>query len=217
MRLKKTRMSEEAATEGSATIDSTHAPANNAGESLHVFNGRVGQGGRVEVRPELFHRIQFRGVGREPLHSEPGSVAFEGLPYLAAAVGGQVVPHQDEGTSPMASQGREKAHHLGATHAAPMQRQQPAGTLTVGARQQGGDSRKALPVERFDHARRLPARGPGGPNRRPLREAGFVHKTEPSLQFLSVFFYPWPRSAHPSADGPFMAFARPPIRAVATP
>src|SRR5947207_267790 len=86
MRLKKTRMSEEAATEGSATIDSTHAPSNNAAESP------------------------------------------------------------------------------------------------------GRDSRQALAVERFDNGGGLPARGPGGANRRPLREAGFVQKTEPSLQFLSVFF-----------------------------
>src|SRR5439155_71422 len=121
MRLKKTRMSEEAATEGSATIDSTHAPANNAGESLHVFNGRVGQGGRVEVRPELFHRIQFRGVGREPLESEP--VARSRI--------------------------------------------------------------------------------------RPQNRA------KPSV--FERFFYPWPRPAHPSADGPFIAFARPAIRALATP
>jgi hypothetical protein len=45
-----------------------------------------------------------------------------------------------------------------------------------------------LPVEGFDHARRPPARRPSGANGRARGEARFVHKAQPGLQFLRVFF-----------------------------
>ena len=32
----------------------------------HAVGGEVGQVGGVEMAPQVFHRIQFRGVGRQP-------------------------------------------------------------------------------------------------------------------------------------------------------
>ena len=128
-------MGEEGATERGSAIDATHASANATGQWIEVLGGRVGQGGGVEVRPELFDRIQLGGIGGKPLHPEPSLVAFEGLLDVAAAMGGQAVPQQDDRASPMPSQGLEKTRHLGAAHAASMQGQQPAGASTVSASQ----------------------------------------------------------------------------------
>lgn len=82
----------------------------------------------------------------------------------------------------------QEAHDVAAANAATMQRQQPARAPTVSAGQHRADPRHALPVKRLDQARRLPARRPGGSDGGTLREAAFVHKTQPGPQPLGVFF-----------------------------
>ena len=65
MASKKTCRGEEGASEGWTPVDPTDSAPDSLAESLQVFHRSVGQGGGVQMRPELFDRVQFGGVGRE--------------------------------------------------------------------------------------------------------------------------------------------------------
>ncbi len=137
--------------------------------------------------PELFDRIQFRGIGGQRFQMQPSPMACQGLSGNPAAMSWQPIPQQDHRAAAMAPAAVQEAHHVPTADAAAMQRQQPARTPAVGTGQQGSDPGQALPVEGFNQARRLPARCPGGSEGGTLRETAFVHKTQPGFQPPGVF------------------------------
>lgn len=72
----------------------------------------------------------------------------------------------------------QETHDVPAANPSTMQPQQPGRAPTIGAGQHRTNPRHAFPVKRLDQARRLPARCPGGPDGRRLREAPCVRKTQ---------------------------------------
>lgn len=181
-------MTEEGSTQAWVAMDAPQ-PASHAGaQAVEIVCGRVGQGGGVQMGPELLDRIQFRGVGREWLQAQPVTMVPEGLHGEPAAMSRQPIPQQDHRAAAMTLEAVQEAHDVPTADATALQRQQPARAPTVGTGQQGSDPGHPLPVEGFNQARRLPARCPGGAEGGTLRETAFVHKTQPSLQPLGVFF-----------------------------
>ena len=85
-------MPEEPASYPGTPLDTSDSPAHPPPQSIEVFDGGIGQGGGVQMRPELLDWIQFGGVGGEPLHGEPRAVACEGRAGEPAAVGREPIP-----------------------------------------------------------------------------------------------------------------------------
>jgi len=181
-------MAEEGSTQVRVSTDAAQAASHAPRQALQILRGRVGQGGGVQMSPELFDGIQFGGISGEWLQAQPVAMVAEGLTGEPAAMSRQPIPEQDHRATSVTLKVVQEAHDVPAANPSLMQRQQPARAPAVGAGQHRPDPRHALPVKRLDQARRLPARCPGGPDGRTLREAAFVHKTQPSLQPLGGFF-----------------------------
>jgi len=181
-------MAEEGSTQAWVAVDTVKPVSHSGAQSVEIVGGRVGQGGGVQVGPELFDRIQFRGIGGQRFPMQPAPMACQGLSGNPAAMSWQPVPQQDHWAAAMTLEAVQEADDVPTADAAPMQRQQPARTPAVGTGQQGSDPGQALPVKGFNQARRLPARCPGGADGGTLRETTFVHKTQPGLQPPGVFF-----------------------------
>lgn len=157
-------------------------------QSVEIVGGRVGQGGGVQMGPELLDRIQFRGIGGQRFQMQPSPMACQGLSGNPAAMSGQPIPQQDHRAAAMAPEAVQEAPNVPTADAAAMPCQPPACTPAVGTGPQGSDPGQALPVKGFHPARRLPARCPGGSDGGTLRETACVHKTQPGLQPPGVFF-----------------------------
>lgn len=181
-------MAEEGSTQVRVSTDAAQTASHAARQALQILRGRVGQGGGVQMSPELFDGIQFGGISGERLQAQPVAMVAEGLTGEPAAMSRQPIPEQDHRATAVTLQMVQEAYDVPAANPSTMQRQQPARVPTVGAGQHGSDPRHAFPVEGLNQARRLAARCPGGSDRGTLRETAFVHKTQPSLQPLGVFF-----------------------------
>lgn len=188
MESKKARIAEQAASHPGTAPESGDSAAHLSSQPIQILRGRIGQNGCVQVGPELFDRIQLRGVGGQRLDGEPVAVAGQGVASACAAVGRQPIPEQDHRAPTMAAERVEEAHDLGTADVSAMQAQQPARTPTVSPHPHRADPRQPFPVERLDQPRRLPTRRPSGPDRRTLGEGALVHKDQPSLQLCGVFF-----------------------------
>ena len=88
-------MAKQASPDPGAAREPGHSPAHPSAQPLQILDRGVGQGGGVQVGPELFHRIQLGGIGGQRLNGEPVAVAGQGLAGTPAAVGGQPIPEQD--------------------------------------------------------------------------------------------------------------------------
>ena len=77
-----------------------------------VIGDQVGTVAEFEVTPELFDRVEFGGVGREPLDGEPGEVLAE-LPHGVALVHGAVVPDDDDVAAEVLQQVAEEGGDAG--------------------------------------------------------------------------------------------------------
>lgn len=165
---KKFGVLEEATAHRIVALDVGEADAHPAAQDLQVVVGRVGQGGRVQVSPERFDRVEFGGIRREPLDAQPPTVLLQSALGEAAAVGREAVPKEKDSTSPMTPEGSEEADELGAADTAWVKGQEPAQTLGGGCGQHEADAREALPIERLAQAGCLTLGSPGGANRRPL-------------------------------------------------
>jgi hypothetical protein len=168
------------------TMDAVaHAPA----ESMQVVGGCIGQGGGIEVGPQLLDGIEVRRVRRQPLDGQPRSRADEQFVDRATAVGRQPIPHENHAAPRMAAQCCEEPDHVRAAHGAGMNRQGPAGRTTGGRRQQGSDRGEMLPmIERLDDNRGPAPRRPRRADRRPLGEAALVQEAQYGPQASGVFF-----------------------------
>lgn len=95
MVLKKARMAEEGSTQVWVPVDAAQPASHALGQAIQILHGRVGQGGGVQMGPELFDGIQFRGIGGEWLQAQPVAMVAEGLTGEPAAMSCQPIPQQD--------------------------------------------------------------------------------------------------------------------------
>ena len=133
--------------------------------------------------PQPLVGIQFRGIGRQTIHPEPGVMGFERRPRLFRAVGVQTVPEQEDPAWNPVQQVADEGDDLGAGDRAPHQTE-----IGVRVRRDRRDGRQLRPVEAVVEKRRLASRGPGFARRRQQREAALVDKDQRGLQALGFFF-----------------------------
>jgi len=126
MGLKKTCVPEEGSTQVWVVMDSVEAASDPGAQAVQIVGGRVGQGGGVQMGPELFDRIQFRGIGGQRFQMQPSPMACQGLSGNPAAMSGQPIPQQDHRATAMTPEALQEADDVRTADAAAMQRQQPA-------------------------------------------------------------------------------------------
>lgn len=181
-------IAEEAARDSRMATNMTQPLMHTLAQAAEIIGRGIGQDGVVQMIPERLNGIEFGRIGWEPFGVEPGAAGLDGLLHQAATMGGQTIPQQDDGFTPMAGQRPKKLYQMGRSDAAGMYGQQPAQAAAVGAGKHCGDPGQPLPIEGLtDHWCTAPWR-PRGPNGRALRKARFVQENQPGVQARGLFF-----------------------------
>lgn len=165
-------------------------------EDVHQVRLRVGPAvgqGALEVIPDPFIGVQFRGVGREGLQVQAGRATEEFL-YGVAMMNPAIVQQDHEGARDLAQQLPEEGRDFTTLDIVRVEVtvQRAMATLRAdGDPRDGGDAVVRIPVP---HDRRLAHRTPGPPDRGDQEEARFVDEDEVGAQPRGVFF----TRGHPS-------------------
>lgn len=85
---------------------------NLAADLLDGIWSKVGQAAELQIRPDLFLRIQFGGIRRQP-YDVPLRMLPEVLLHLLVSVGVATIPQQQQRSRKMTPQVLQKAQHLG--------------------------------------------------------------------------------------------------------
>jgi hypothetical protein len=133
------------------------------------------------VRPDVFHRIQFRRVGREVLHFQAAVLVTNELPGDCAFVGRKPIPNQQDVSFDVAEQVFEKLDDLFGPDGLleDLEIKIPDG--------EASDNGESLPVEVELKDRRLSAWRPRAPPVGTLAEAAFVYEDNRPAFLLSFF------------------------------
>lgn len=89
-------VSEEAPEQVRATPEALDLLADPELDLLDMVGGEVGESAVLEIRPDLLHGVEFRGIRREPFYV-PGGTLAEVMFYPVVAMWASQVPQQDEG------------------------------------------------------------------------------------------------------------------------
>lgn len=137
-----------------------------------VLDEEIGDLVFLEVSPEVFDRIEFRGVGGQAFEPEASAAAGEGLLDRFAAVDRGAIPDDQQLARDMTEQRLEELGGLGA-----------ADTAFVDAEvepeeRQPGDDRQLVPAERLVQQRGLPTRRPSPDPMRSGAQPAFVDEDD---------------------------------------
>ena len=152
-----------------------------------VLRAQVGKFMVLPVPPQVFHRVEFRGIGRQLLDDNPSSLLLQVLRYQPTAVAGQTVPDDQQLPPQVAREVPQKIDHLWAAHRPGIETEVevPSGDP--------GDGRERLPVEVIlQHGRLTPWR----PSPDPvwvLAQPAFVYEDNDSPLPRCVSFNTGPR------------------------
>ena len=122
------------------------------------------------MTPDIFHRVEFRRIGRKKFHFHPSIGFSDEIPNHPTAMAAKAVPNHEKIARDMAHQMSEKLHNLRTSNCSrkqPEVKSPPSDTGYCGNR---------LPVEVELEHRSLPARRPCAATVRSFAQTAFVHK-----------------------------------------
>src|SRR5713226_3149270 len=141
-------------------------------ELAKIARAEVGQLVMFPVAPDVFDRIEFRGVGRQALDREPARLVADELRDQPRPVLRQPVPDHQQLARQVAQQMAEEVDHLGGMDGAGIE---PEVEVPPG---DAGSRRQHLPVEMMLQYRGLPARRPGPHPMRSFAQSAFVDEDD---------------------------------------
>jgi len=158
-------------------------------QSPCVQVGIVCHGMRLQVGPDVFNRIQFRGVrGKE---CEPGAVLFQEYGWCLCSVRVQAIPNHQKGLlAELPGQlAQEREDQRGLDVFVRMQAEEEPDVVATRGYDKGGDGRNLLvgPAS-LKHDRRCSAWRPRSADERRHHEARLVNENQGRLQARGVFF-----------------------------
>src|ERR1700679_1741049 len=136
----------------------------------------------LAISPDVFDRIEFRGIGWQTLEVDGAMLLSHGFLYQSAAVRGQAIPDDRQLSANVLLEVLQKLDHLRGLDAAG---EEPEVEIPNG---DACDGRKTLPVEGILQHRGLASRRPGSDPMRPLAQSAFVHKNYGSTLLERFFF-----------------------------
>ncbi len=158
----------------------------------------------LEVRPDVFDRVQLRRVSRKAANLDPAVECIEILSDELAAVSGKAVPDDDEFTGDAAQQMIEEDDQVFPTDSLveDFEVEVPDG--------QTRDQRKSLPVEVMEQNGRLSPRCPSAASVRTMTQPAFVDEDD-RAPFCTGFFLMAGQVLrfHSAMAASFLSIARP--------
>ncbi len=169
--------------EGLPTLDGAAVPASSNREGGDIRAGMVGKRMRLQIAPDILHRIQFGRVRRKQVRPEMGRGRHEGA-HLFANMAVEAVPYQDDRGAQMAPEVTQEGDQRGGIDVGIGQQAkvQPQ-PLAAGRDAERGDRRDLLPMAaHLGEPRRVPSWTPGAPHQRGEQQATLIDEDQPSPQ-----------------------------------
>src|ERR1019366_7717589 len=165
-----------------STLHGAQAIASPCFQISEIPSAAVGQLVVLEMPPNVFGGVEFRGVGRELLDLDRALEGFEGLAHQRRAMRGQAVPDDEQGFADLTAQGVEKLDDLRTLD-------RPGKEPEVEAPEgDPGDDRELMPVEVILQDRGLAARCPSAHPGGPFAQSRLVDEDDDSALFCGVLF-----------------------------
>jgi len=139
----------------------------------------------LRVGPDLFIRVELRGVGREEFEVQPWKATTE-LADPISLVDAGLLPEEDDGAAEMAQRVPEKGAHLIVPDILRVDLEVEADPLALGRGADPGDDREAIVAVAMADDRCSPARRPGLAQGRDQEEARLVAEDDVGTQPHSV-------------------------------
>ena len=139
---------------GFAPSDAFEGLAGRVAEFPEVLRAEVGEFVFLPIGPEVLDRIEFRGVGRQPLDVQPVTLGVEESGDEPTAVNRSSIPQQEDFAGQLPVQGAEEGNHLRAADRSSVQLEVK---VLPG---QSGNRRDILPVKVEGQDRGLTTQGP---------------------------------------------------------
>jgi hypothetical protein len=158
------------------------------GEAAQIDGRIVGEGIGLQVRPEVFDGVEFRGVGRQVFKMR--RAGKDALVHELTLVGLEAVPDEHDRRAELALQMLEEVHGaLGIDVGIGMKPEVQREPIACGCDAKGGDRRHLLVaapalVQQWS----VPAQAPGAAHQRGHEHAGFVEENDRRSQARGVFF-----------------------------
>lgn len=147
-----------------------------------VSGEEVGDFMLLEMRPKIFHRIELRGVSRQPLKPEPATAGGEERLDRLAAVNRGPIPDYQKIAGDVTQEGLQE---LGGTHSVDAAFVDPEEELAQG---DSRDQREFVPVERLLQHRGATAGSPGSHPVGARAQSAFVDEDDGAF-FPPRFFF----------------------------
>lgn len=149
-------------------------------QSIEVEGRQVSQGIHLDIAPDRFHRIEFRGVRRQEMRMEVGVSGDKALGELGP-VGQQPVPDEDEGACEVGAENPQEVDDpAGRDIGVGMEPETQAHPVPGRGNAKGRDGRHLLmPPRTLIEHRGMAAAPPGPPHQRRHQEAAFVEEDQP--------------------------------------
>ena len=180
---------QEAPQEVFALVDFSRALPKSRSDFVKSGRRVVRHQAAIEVPPEIFHRIQFRSIRREPFQFKP--ITHYGVTNIvhgeAAFVGGQTIPEQDDRFRDLAAESFEEVHNIRTLDRSFFKAQSHLDRTTAGCAHQRADGGESLPVEVVNQFRSATAWRPGAAHRRFLGKAALVEENQERALFEGFF------------------------------
>jgi len=148
---------------------------------IDIGRSQVSQLAALQMRPEIFVRIEFGAVGRKPKYMQP-PVPRQELLDSFGAVKLHAIPQNEQRTPGMAQQLTKELDHSTRANSASMQAE-----VAAPGQANGGNRRYLRPVEAMPENRSYPAGRPSFGYVRRQGEPGFVEKQQRSPDLLAFF------------------------------
>lgn len=143
---------------------------------------QVGHLVTLQMRPHVFHWIEFGSVCRQPLRDNSATGSPKIVADQSAAMDSRTVPEDEDAPLDMALQMRKELHDLLALDAALVDLKKEAPQCDA------ADDGEALPVEAFVQQWRLSAQRPSAHPSWLGAQSAFVDKDDGAALFFGVFF-----------------------------
>ena len=150
------------------------------------------------VPPDVFHRVEVRGVGRQPLDDDPPVPGQPGLDPRRP-VGAASVPDEREAVRQVAVQRLEEVQDLGAPDVVWVLRPVQPEPAPAGRHGEGADRREAIPAIPLAEEGGLAAGRPRPAAHGLEHEAAFIEEDQAPTAAPGVFLYA--ASARPATAG----------------
>ena len=174
--------------------DSSHGAGEAAIELVEIAGSAVGQGG-IALAPDELGRVEFRGIGREPLHMDSRTLRQITL-NLLAPVDGAAVPQENDRAPEMPEQMLQEREDMQASEVVATQPDIKADALAIGGDADRVDGRDLVLPVKVVQVRCLSAKRPGAFNVRNEQKSTFVEEDQVRSQLPGFFLY----AANPAAS-----------------